>query len=525
MVRLKSWVYGSWVEGRGAHAPLVNPATEAVVAEANSDGVDFARVLGHARDVGGPALASTTWAERAAMLKAVSKLFHAHREALLDIAQQNGGNTRGDAKFDVDGAIGTLAAYAATGEAIATRAGDRRWLLDGDMTPLTRGPRFGGQHLWVPRKGVAVHVNAFNFPAWGTFEKAAVAWLAGAPVVSKPATATAWLTFRMAELLRESGILPEGAFQLVCGGTGNLLSLLGPQDSLAFTGSNVTGAMLRNTPGFAERGVRVNVEADSLNAVVIGADVERGSELWNTAVRHVVTDMTQKTGQKCTAIRRALVPKGLVDDFEEALTEALDAHVVGNPLAESVTVGPLSTAAQLRDVLAGVARVAEGARLVRGGPARVDGEGSEAGRGYFVAPTVIRHPGAGAGPVHEVEVFGPCVSILPYDGAAAAGAAAIGRGQGSLVSTAYSDDRDWIGSMILDGAPWLGRMMVVSSKVADQVTAPGMVLPSCVHGGPGRAGGGEELGGERGLAFYMQRTSLQGDRVVLGKVLGIESGS
>lgn len=521
MVRLKSYVVGRWHEGTGKPAQLVNPATEAVIAEANADGIDHATVLAHARSAG-KTLRKLTWAQRAAMIKGVQKVFHAHREELLDLAQPNSGGTRGDAKFDVDGAIGTLGAYAATGEAMAARVGDRPWLLDGELAQLTRAPRFGGQHVLLPRPGVAVHINAFNFPAWGTFEKAAVAWLAGAPVVSKPATATALLTFRMTELLVESGVVPDGAFQLICGSTGDLLPQLGPQDSLAFTGSNATGAMLRTTPGFAARGVRVNIEADSLNAAVIGPDVEVGSELWSTAVRHVATDMTQKAGQKCTAIRRVLVPDALIDAFEEALVEQLTTIIVGNPLVDGVGMGPVATASQLRDVLAGIRTLAAGGRLVTGTGERVDGKHAEAGKGFFVEPTVIRLPNCGPGAVHDLEVFGPSVALLPYDGGAEAAAAALALGQGSLMTTIYGDDRGWLGAMLLDAAPWLGRLMLVSSKVADQVTAPGMVLPGCIHGGPGRAGGGEELGGERGLGFYLQRTALQGDRVILGKLLGLE---
>lgn len=520
MVRLKSYVAARWHEGTGTPATLVNPTTEEGLALASAEGIDHGAVLDHAR-AGGAALRALTWGQRAAMIKGVQKLFHAHREELLDLAQPNSGSTRGDAKFDVDGAIGTLGAYAATGEAMATRLGDRSWLLDGDFAALTRAPRFGGQHVWLPRTGVAVHINAFNFPAWGTFEKAAVAWLAGAPVVTKPATATALLTFRMAELIVESGLVPEGAFQLICGSTGDLLQRLGPQDSLAFTGSNATGAMLRSTPGFAARGVRVNVEADSLNAAVLAPDVEVGGEIWVTAVRHVATDMTQKAGQKCTAIRRVLVPASLMDAFEEALLEQLATITVGNPLSEGVGMGPVATAAQLRDTLAGIQSIAAHGRVVTGGT-RVDGKNAAPGKGYFVAPTVLRLEHAGPSPAHDLEVFGPSVSLLPYDGTAAAGVAAVALGQGSLMSTVYSDDRAWLGNMLVGGAPWLGRMMLVSSKVADQVTAPGMVLPSCIHGGPGRAGGGEELGGERGLSFYMQRTALQGDRVILGKLLGIE---
>ena len=279
--------------------------------------------------------------------------------------------------------------------------------------------------------------------------------------------------------------------------------------------------MLRSTPGFAARGVRVNVEADSLNAAVLAPDVEVGGEIWVTAVRHVATDMTQKAGQKCTAIRRVLVPASLMDAFEEALLEQLATITVGNPLSEGVGMGPVATAAQLRDTLAGIQSIAAHGRVVTGGT-RVDGKNAAPGKGYFVAPTVLRLEHAGPSPAHDLEVFGPSVSLLPYDGTAAAGVAAVALGQGSLMSTVYSDDRAWLGNMLVGGAPWLGRMMLVSSKVADQVTAPGMVLPSCIHGGPGRAGGGEELGGERGLSFYMQRTALQGDRVILGKLLGIE---
>lgn len=519
MIRLQSYVSGAWQAGGGRAAALVNPANEEVIAEASSEGVDFAATLAYARRHGA-ALRGMSFGQRAAMIKAVAKLFHANREELLDLAQENGGNTRGDAKFDIDGAIGTLSAYAATGEAIAARVGEATHLLDGEMAPLTRSPRFVGQHVWMTRPGVAVHINAFNFPAWGTFEKAAVAWLAGVPIISKPATATALVTFRMTQLLAASGIVPEGAFQLICGSTGNLLSQLGPMDSLAFTGSNATGAMLRNTPGFAERGVRVNIEADSLNAAVIGEDVEMGGEVWNTALRHVVTDMTQKTGQKCTAIRRVLVPADRADEFEAAVIDALGQQTVGDPRSDGVTVGPVATASQLRDVVAGISALAASAEVRHGGAARVDGKHSPNGKGFYVAPTVLRAKDSGAGVVHDIEVFGPSTTLIPYDGSAAEAASIIALGQGSLVSTAYADDRAWIGTFAANAAPYLGRLMQVGSKVADQVTAPGMVLPNCVHGGPGRAGGGEELGGERGLSFYMQRTSLQGDRGVLGKLYG-----
>ncbi len=523
MQRLSSYVVGSWVEGTGAHAPLHNPATEELLAEASSEGVDMGAVLGYARTVGGPALRALSFAERAALLKDMSKILHAAREELLDLAQANGGNTRGDAKFDVDGAIGTLAAYAVTGEALAKRVGDRRFLVDGESIALGRNPRFVGQHVWTTRPGVAVHINAFNFPAWGTFEKVAVAFLAGVPVVTKPATATALLTWRMVQLLEAR--LPAGALQLIVGSTGDLLGRLGPMDALAFTGSNHTGAKLRETPGFSARGVRVNVEADSLNAAVLAPDVAPGSDAWNTFVRNVVTDLQQKTGQKCTAIRRVVVPHDHVEALSEALLESLSSITVGNPVTDGVTMGPVSTANQLRDVIGGLRALLDaGATALCGGAERVDGVGAPAGKGWFVAPTVLRvADGLADGPAHDLEVFGPATTLLPYDGSAEAAAAVVAKGQGSLVTSVAADDRGWIERFVLGAAPSVGRLLIVGSKVADMATPPGMVMPSLVHGGPGRAGGGEELGGERGLLFYMQRTALQGDRVVIGKVFGNES--
>ena len=516
MIRLESYVSGRWVAGSGSPAPLVNPATEEVIAEASSQGVDFGAALDHAR-AAGAGLRALTFAERAGVLKAMAKVLHANREELLDLAQKNGGNTRGDAKFDVDGAIGTLSAYAVYGEQLGARLGDRKFLLDGDAIQLARNPRFIGQHIYTTRPGVAVHVNAFNFPAWGTYEKVAVSFLAGVPVITKPATATALLTWRTVQLLVEAGCMPTDALQLICGSTGDLLPQLGPQDHLAFTGSNATGSALRNTPGFAHNGVRVTVEADSLNAAVCAPDVEIGGDLWATMLRNIVQDMTQKTGQKCTAVRRVFLPESHLAAFEEALVDALSSVVVGDPTTDGVTMGPVSTASQLRDARSGIVSLAKGNRIAAGGPDAIAGRNVPEGKGYYVRPTVI--VGANAC-THDLEVFGPCVSLIPYEGSALSAATGIGQGKGSLVSSFYSDDRPWIGEVVAGAAPWLGRMLVCGSKIADMATPPGMVLPSMLHGGPGRAGGGEELGGERGLLFYMQHTAVAGDRVVLGKMFG-----
>ncbi len=518
MVRLLSYLSGSWLSGEGTPSILVDPSTEEPMAQVQGGGLPVLAALDHARRVGLPALSALSFGERATLLQSMAKVLHAQREALLDLSQQNGGNTRGDAKFDVDGAIGTLSAYAAVGQELAKRVGERRFLTDSAAIQLTREARYVGQHVYVPRPGVAVHINAFNFPAWGTFEKVATAFLAGVPVITKPATATALVTFRMVEILVEAGVLPAGSLQLICGGVGELLDHLGPLDHLAFTGGSSTGLLLRSNRNLLRNAARVNVEADSLNAAVLGPDVAPGSDLWRTMVRTVRVDQTQKTGQKCTAIRRVFVPEAHLEAFGADLVEALDDVVVGNPLANGVTMGPVSTATQLRDGLAGIERLAAEGRVLRGGSARVEGVGAPAGKGYFMQPTVLEVADGQA--VHELEVFGPVVSLIPYDGSAPAAAGMIARGQGSLVSTAASDDRSWLETFALASAPYLGRMLLLSKQVAEKATPPGMVLPSLIHGGPGRAGGGEELGGERGLLFYMQRTAIAGDRVIIGKHFG-----
>ncbi len=517
MLRLQSYLNDTWHDGEGSPRLLVDPSTEAPLAETTTVGLDFGSALAYAREVGGPNLRAMSFEARGSLLKAMSRALHAHREELLELSSRCNGATRGDSKFDVDGATGTLAYYASLGR----KLGDDRWLIDGDADRLSSGARFVGQHVRMPRPGVAVHVNAFNFPAWGSFEKVAVSLLAGMPVVSKPATATAVLAWRMVQIVVEECDLPAGVLSFVAGPAGDLLDHLGSQDALAFTGSAATGAALRAGAAVLHNSVRVNVEADSLNAAVLGPDAMPGSDVWATAVRNIVTDMTQKTGQKCTAIRRILAPEDQVDALVDALKEELAMVRVGVPLADGVDMGPVATAAQLRDVRAGIERLAGQAEIVLGGAAPVQGIGAPQGKGYYVAPTLLVAADAhGADDVHSHEVFGPCATILPYDGSAADAATLVARGQGSLVSSLYTDDRGWLGDMLLRSSPWNGRVLAVSGKIADSATPPGMVLPSCVHGGPGRAGGGEELGGTRGMGFYTNRVAVQGDRGLLKKIFG-----
>jgi len=513
---LPSYVGGRFVEGSGGFTTLVNPATEEPLARAADGGIDRRAALAHARTSGGPALRALTFAERGALLQAMSGALQAHRDELLDLSVVSGGNTRSDAKFDVDGATFTLSAYAELGQAL----GGRRFLVDGEGISLGRSPRFHGQHIAVPRHGVAIHINAFNFPAWGLAEKAAVALLAGMPVVSKPATSTCLLAHRITEILVEKAVLPEGALQLLVGAAGDLLDHVGPQDVVAFTGSSDTGRKIRGAPPVLRHAVRVNVEADSLNAAVLGADAEPGSETYDYFLKDVLRDMTQKAGQKCTAIRRVLAPAGVADRVRDDLVDRLSGITVGNPAHDGVRMGPLATAAQLQDVREGVSRLARDGRLVFG-QAEVKAVGAPADKGFFSSPVLIEvEPGAEAPSVHGHEVFGPAATVVPYSGGAAEAVGLVARGQGGLVSSVYSEDVAFTSEVALGLAPFHGRVFLGSAKIAEQSPGPGTVLPLLVHGGPGRAGGGEELGGVRGLSFYMQRVALEGSRPVIDRIVG-----
>ncbi|MEZ6013883.1 MAG: 3,4-dehydroadipyl-CoA semialdehyde dehydrogenase [Planctomycetota bacterium] len=501
---LDSYVCGAWKQGAGQGSDLTNPTTNAVIARTSTEGIDMAAVVRHGRDVGGAALRAMTFAERAAMLKGVSAAIHAERDALLDLAAANGGNTRGDGKFDVDGATGTLAAYASFGKGL----GDKPYLVDGEGAQLGRTARFWGQHIRVPRRGVAVHINAYNFPAWGMMEKAACAWLAGVPVIEKPAAATALVAWRIAHIITESGLVPEGAFQFLCGSAGDLFDHLTGQDCVAFTGSAATGAVIRANPTLVKQNVRVNVEADSLNSAILAPDVDASSDAYGLFLSNVSLDMTQKAGQKCTAVRRILVPADRVGDVQTDLIAELGRVQMGDPADAGVRLGPVAHARQHADVQAGIAKLATVAEIVCGG--------AEAPRaGCFVSPTLLVAKDASAAVLHELEVFGPVATIVPYSGDADEAAAIAARGEGSLVCSVYSNDADWTERAVLGLAPFHGRVWIGSDKSADQALPPGMVLPGMVHGGPGRAGGGEELGGLRGLDFYTQRVAVQGFKGLL----------
>lgn len=511
MDTVKHFLRGGWIEGEGEPVLVRDPVSDEPIASLRDEGLDLGAALAWGREVGGPTLRAMSFAERGAVLGAWGRAIHAHRDELLELARRDSGNTRGDAKFDVDGAAGTLAYYAALGREL----GEGRVLADGEAEPLLRSKRFVGRHWFVPRRGVAVHLNAFNFPAWGLCEKAACAILAGVPVFAKPAPEAPLVAARIVAIWHEEGLIPEGALQLLAGRPGDLLDHLEAQDVVAFTGSRETGRIVRAHPRVLALGVPVNVEADSLNAAVVGPDVEPDSDTFQMFAADVARDLSQKAGQKCTALRRILVPVALVDAAVEAIGERVANEALGDPSGKDARIGPLATSAQRDAVRAGIAALGATARLAweHPGPAPADGA--------YVAPALFRDDrGAEAPFVHEHEIFGPVATILPYEGDPAQAARIVARGGGGLVCAVYSDDAAWAGALIGEIAPWHGRIVWGSAKVHDQGAGPGTVLPNLVHGGPGAAGGGEELGGLRGLQRYWQRVAIQGDRALLERLFG-----
>jgi oxepin-CoA hydrolase/3-oxo-5,6-dehydrosuberyl-CoA semialdehyde dehydrogenase len=512
---LGSFLGGSWVRSQDRGVQLYNPATEEPIAVAASAGIDFAAGLAHAREQGRAALAGLTFAERGKLLGEMARRIHEHRDELIELEMRNGGNTRSDGKFDIDGASGTLAHYAELGSALGSTLGNSRILPDGDVVQLGRSPRLAGRHVYLPRPGVALLINAFNFPAWGFAEKAACALLAGMPVVCKPATSTAWVAHRIMEIVADA--VPPGAVGLICGAAHEVPSLLVAGDAISFTGSSDTALRLRALPRVHDGSVRLNVEADSLNSAILGADVEAGSDTYELFLSEVVREIRQKTGQKCTAVRRVFVPEALRERVRDDLIDRLGAVSVGDPFADGVQMGPLASAPQKRDVVAGIGRLAEHAR-------RVTSEsctpiGVPEGKGCFVPPTLFEADDAGRAVFHELEVFGPVATLMaaPADDGELCRLVALGGG--GLVCSLYTDDRRLAANLVTGLAPHHGRMVIGSQKIAGQAVSPGTVMPQLIHGGPGRAGGGEELGGLRGLAFYSQRTALQGDRALLDALM------
>jgi oxepin-CoA hydrolase / 3-oxo-5,6-dehydrosuberyl-CoA semialdehyde dehydrogenase len=515
MTLLRSYVNGAWQTPAGPGRPVFDAVTGDEVARVSSDGVDMRAALEYGRSAGGLALRELTFHQRAALLKALGSMLREHREELYALSARTGA-TLADSKFDVDGGIGVLLSYASRAKRELPNA---TVYAEGPPEALGRGGQFLGQHILTSRRGVAVQINAFNFPVWGPLEKLAPAFLAGVPSLIKPASQTAYLTARLVELIAESGLLPPGSVQLVCGGAGNLLDHLTEQDLVSFTGSAATARQLRAHPAVVGHAVRFNAEADSLNCSILGPDAGPGSQEFDLYVRQLVTEMTVKAGQKCTAIRRALVPAPVADAVIESVTERLSKIVVGSPAEENVRMGALASLEQREEVRRSVKSLLAGARLVYGDPAHVEVAGADAERGAFIAPLLLRADDASRAEPHEIEAFGPVATVIGYDSAAQAIELA-GRGLGSLAGSIVTGDTEFAREVVLGCAPWHGRLLVLDADDAAESTGHGSPLPQLVHGGPGRAGGGEELGGLRGVLHYLQRTAVQASPRVLTAVTG-----
>jgi oxepin-CoA hydrolase/3-oxo-5,6-dehydrosuberyl-CoA semialdehyde dehydrogenase len=473
-------------------------------------------MLAHAREVGGPNLRRLTFHERAGLLKAIAKLLGEHKDELYQLSYATGA-TKGDSWIDIDGGISTLFVYASKG---TRELPNSRVYVDGGLEALSKTGTFVGQHICVPLEGAAVHINAFNFPVWGMLEKLAPTLLAGVPAIVKPATQTSYLTERAFRIMVESGILPEGTIQLICGSVGDLFEHLTCQDVVSFTGSAATALKLRQHPVVMANSVRFTSETDSLNSSILGPDAGAGSPELDLFVREVAREMSVKAGQKCTAIRKALVPAARAADVTDALRAALGKIVVGDPRLENVRMGPVASLSQRREVLEQIARLKREAEVLVGEGGDAALVGADANRGAFVRPTLLycREPSR-ATAIHAVEAFGPVCTLMPYNTVDDAIALAR-RGGGSLAGSIFSADDALAAKLVLGLAPFHGRIVVVNRHCAKESTGHGSPLPHLVHGGPGRAGGGEEMGGIRGLMHYMQRTAVQGTPDVITAVTG-----
>jgi oxepin-CoA hydrolase/3-oxo-5,6-dehydrosuberyl-CoA semialdehyde dehydrogenase len=511
---LRSYVGGSWfapAEGRAVHDAVSGEQ----IAGVSSAGIDFGAALAYGRGVGGPALRELTFHQRAALLKSVGLMLREHRDELYALSARTGA-TKADARFDVDGGIGALLSYAS--KAKRELPNDLIY-VEGAHEPLSKGGSFLGQHILTSRPGVAVQINAFNFPVWGPLEKLAPALLAGVPSLVKPATQTAYLTARLVELIISSGLLPDGSLQLVAGSAGDLLEHLTEQDSLSFTGSASTAAKLRAHPNLVARAVRFNAEADSLNCSVLGPDATPGTPEFDLYVDALVTEMTVKAGQKCTAIRRAFVPAEQLDAVTDAVRERLARVIVGNPANPDVTMGALAGLEQREEVRRSLKALTGAARIAFGDPERVEVRDADPERGAFLSPILLRCADPDEAAPHEVEAFGPVSTLMPYTSTAQLiGLAA--RGRGSLAGSVVSADTGFARDVVLGLAPWHGRLLVLNSRDGAESTGHGSPLPALLHGGPGRAGGGEELGGMRAVFHHLQRTAVQADPVTLSAVTG-----
>ncbi len=514
-LKLLSFAGGRWVSGHGRPAEIASAITGEIIALANSDGLDIGDMLRHARELGGPALRRLTFHQRAELLKRLAQHLMAHKEVLYALSYQTGA-TRNDGWIDIEGGIGTVFTFASKAK---RELPNETFLIDGEVEALSKNGTFIGQHAYLAREGVAVQINAFNFPVWGMLEKLAPAILAGMPVIVKPATTGAFLAEAAARLIIDSHILPPGAFQFICGSVQDLFDHFTGQDMVSFTGSIETSAKLQSHPGILKNAVAFTAERDSLNCSILGPDVTPEAPEFEIYIREVFREMTVKAGQKCTAIRRILVPEAMVEPVGAALAARLAKLNIGDPRDEATRMGPLASLAQRADVRARIGVLAREAEIIFGNPDHLELSGADAARGAFLSPVLLRANNAEtAEALHAVEAFGPVATLLAYrDLDRAIGLA--NRGEGSLVGSLVTRNPEIARRVIFGAGAFHGRMLVLDRDCAKESTGHGSPMPHLIHGGPGRAGGGEELGGMRAVKHHLRRIALQGSPAMMTNLL------
>jgi oxepin-CoA hydrolase/3-oxo-5,6-dehydrosuberyl-CoA semialdehyde dehydrogenase len=516
MQKLGNYIAGNWVTGDGDGQLLFNSVTGEAIATASTKGIDMAAALSYGRERGGRALRQMTFHERGRMIRALALYLIERKEKYYDVSYQTGA-TRVDSWIDIEGGIGNLFANAT----LRRQFPNETYYVDGEYAPLSKGGSFIGHHIMVPKEGVAIHINAYNFPIWGMLEKVAVNWLAGVPAVVKPATLTSFLTQAMVADIIASGILPDGALQLICGSAGNLLDHVQTQDVVTFTGSASTGRMLKAHPAIISNSVPFNMEADSLNSSILAPDAVPGKAEFDLFIKEVVKEITVKCGQKCTAIRRIMVPEHLIDDVQITVGERLAKTAIGNPKVEGVRMGALAGKGQLEEVHQKVNELLKDSRLVYGNLDQVQVQGADSKAGAFMSPILLRNDDPfNRRATHEVEAFGPVSTLIPYK--TIDEAIELSKlGLGSLCCSIVTNDPRTARQFTLGAASYHGRILVLNAECAKESTGHGSPMPLLVHGGPGRAGGGEEMGGKRGVLHYLQRTAIQGSPSMITAITNV----
>jgi oxepin-CoA hydrolase/3-oxo-5,6-dehydrosuberyl-CoA semialdehyde dehydrogenase len=514
-MQLKNYALGQWTAGAEQGQSLYNAITGEEIATASSKGLDFSEMMNYARKTGGPALRKMTFQERGRMLKALALHLQEKKEQFYKLSWATGA-TRNDSWVDIEGGIGNLFSYAS----LRRQFPDETFCYDGDVAKLSKGGTFIGHHICVPKEGVAIHINAFNFPVWGMLEKIAVNLLAGVPAIVKPATVTSFLTEAVVKEIEASGILPAGALQLICGSANGILDHVISQDVVTFTGSASTGKKLKSHPRLIEEAVPFNMEADSLNCCVLGPDALPGTAEFEIFIKEVQREMTTKAGQKCTAVRRIIVPQALVEDVQIALGKRLASTIIGDPNVEGVRMGSLAGAAQLKEVTEKVLELAKTQEIVFGDLNNFEVKGADKNKGSFMSPILFLNNSPFKNQdCHNIEAFGPVSTIMPYQNIDEAIELAK-MGKGSLVCSIVTANDKIARDFVIGAACMHGRILVLNADCAKESTGHGSPMPMLTHGGPGRAGGGEEMGGKRGVYHYLQRTAIQGSPTTISKIMG-----